>query len=61
METRFQSAVSIYVISLALRLRQTADVRLKFPVYQKLVKLIWFQLTFCMLATTMEQVLITDK
>ena len=46
---------------LASRLRQTANVRLKFPVYQKLVKFIWFQLIFCLLATAMEQVLKTEK
>ena len=39
----------------------TANVRLKFPVYQKLVKFIWFQLIFCLLATSMEQVLKTEK
>ena len=39
----------------------TANVRLKFPVYQKLVKFIWFQLIFCLLATAMEQVLKTEK
>ena len=42
---------------LASRLRQTANVRLKFPVYQKLVKFIWFQLIFCLLASAMEQIL----
>ena len=39
----------------------TANVRLKFPVYQKLVKFIWFQLIFCLLATAMEQVLINRE
>ena len=39
----------------------TANVRLKFPVYQKLVKFIWFQLIFSLLATGMEQVLKTEK
>ena len=39
----------------------TANVRLKFPIYQKLVKFIWFQLIFCLLATAMEQVLKTEK
>ena len=39
----------------------TGNVRLKFPVYQKLVKFIWFQLLFCLLATAMEQVLKTEK
>ena len=39
----------------------TANGRLKFPVYQKLVKFIWFQLIFCLLATAMEQVLQTKK
>ena len=40
----------------------TANVRLKFPVYQKLVKFIWFQLIFCLfIATAMEQVLKTEK
>ena len=48
-------------VNLASRLRQTANVRLKFPVYQKLVKFIWFQLIFCLLATAMEQVLKTEK
>ena len=33
----------------------------KFPVYQKLVKFIWLQLIFCLLATAMEQVLKTEK
>ena len=33
---------------LASRLRQTANVRLKFPVYKKLVKFIWFLLIFCL-------------
>ena len=37
----------------------TANGRLKFPV--KLVKIIWFQLIFCLLATAMEQVLKTEK
>ena len=41
---------------LASRLRQTANVRLKFPVYQKLVKFTWFQFIFCLLATAMKQV-----
>ena len=45
-----------YKRHLASRLRKTANVKLKFPVYQKLVKFIWFQLTFCLLATAMEQV-----
>ena len=27
----------------------TANVRLKFPVYQKLMKFVWFQLIFCLL------------
>ena len=39
----------------------TANGRLKFPFYQKLVKIIWFQLVFCLLATAMEQVLKTEK
>ena len=39
----------------------TANVSLKFPVYQKLVKFIWFQLIFCLLATAMEQVLNTEN
>ena len=39
----------------------TANVRLKFPVYQKLVKFIWFQLIFCLLTTAMEQVRKTEK
>ena len=39
----------------------TANVRLKFPVDQKLVKLIWFQLIFYLLVTAMEQVLKTEK
>ena len=39
----------------------TANVRLKFPVYQKLVKFIWFQLIFYLLATAMETVLKTEK
>ena len=39
----------------------TANVRLKFPVYQKLVKFIWFQFIFCLLATAMEQVLKSEK
>ena len=41
--------------------RQTANVRLKFPVYQKLVKFICFQPIFCLLVTAMEQVLKTEK
>ena len=40
---------------------QTANVRLKFPVYQKLVKFIRFQFIFCLLATAMVQVLKTEK
>ena len=32
-----------------------------FYVYQNLVKFIWFQLIFCLLATAMEQVLKTEK
>ena len=53
----------IYIVleDLASRLRQTANVRPKFPVYQKLVKFIWFQLIFCLLATAIEQVLKTEK
>ena len=39
----------------------TANVRLKFPVYQKLVEFIWFQLIFYQLVTAMEQVLKTEK
>ena len=39
----------------------TANGRLKFPVYQKLVKFIWFQLMFYLLVTAMEQVLKTEK
>ena len=39
----------------------TAKVRLKFPVYQKLVKFILFQLMFYLLVTAMEQVLKTEK
>ena len=39
----------------------TANVRLKFPVYQKLVKFIWFQLIFYLLVTAVEQVLKTEK
>ena len=39
----------------------TANGRLNFPFYQKLVKIIWFQLIFCLLATAMEQVLKTEK
>ena len=37
------------------------NLRLKFPVYQRLVKFIWFQFIFCLLATAMEQVLKTEK
>ena len=43
------------------RIAFTANVRLKFLVYQKLVKFIWFHLIFCLLATAMEQVLKTEK
>ena len=39
----------------------TANVRLKFPVCQKLVKFIWFQLIFCLLVIAMEQILKTEK
>ena len=58
---KFQPDANAKSLSLASRLRQTANVRLKFPVYQKLVKFIWFQLMFYLLITAMEQVLKTEK
>ena len=53
--------VWIYLIVERLSIAFTANVRLKFPVYQKIVKFVWFQVIFCLLTTAMEQVLKTEK